>query len=227
LVQASDGGYALAGYTWSYGYGLTDLWLLKTDASGILQWNRAYGGTGFDAAYALVKTPSGRYALAGFTDSYGAGGSDFWLVRTDGSGTMLFNKTYGGTGEDIARALVQTSDGGYALAGYTNSSGAGDYDFWLIKTDWTGNEQWNKTYGGTSYDGAYALVQTVDGGYALAGGSYSWGAGSCDMLLIKTDVESGLAWVDSSADAIWLHRGATDVYWNFVRIRIWKPKPTP
>jgi hypothetical protein len=88
---------------------------------------------------------------------------------------------------------------------------------------------WNKTYGGTNDDGAYALVQTNDGGYALAGDTFSFGAGNRDFWLVKTDasgdfggVESGLAWVDSSANTITLYRVAKDTYWNYVRVRLWE-----
>jgi hypothetical protein len=144
---------------------------------------------------------------------------------------MQWNKTYGGTDKDYAAALVQTSDGGYALAGGTTSFGSGLDDFWLVKTDSSGDQQWNKTYGGTAYDFGNDLVQTTDGGYALAGGTYSFGAGISDFWLIKTDdngnvgsVESGLAWAYSSVNTITLYRGATDTNWNYVRVRIWKPK---
>jgi hypothetical protein len=187
-------------------------------------WSKTYGGTNFDRANALVQTTDGGYALAGVTQSFGAGSSDSWLVKTDSAGNVLWNQTYGGTNSDGTNALVQTSDGGYALAGYTASFGAGGYDFWLVKTDSTGNTLWNKTYGGTGDDWAYALVQTSDGGYALAGYTASFGAGGGDVWLVKTDVESGLAWADSSANTITLYRGATDAWWNFVRVRIWQVK---
>jgi hypothetical protein len=87
--------------------------------------------------------------------------------------------------------------------------------------------QWSKTYGGTNTDEAWALVQTVDGGYALAGITGSFGAGNGDAWLVKTDVESGLAWIDSTADTITLYRGATDAFWNFIRVRLWEPRQTP
>jgi hypothetical protein len=103
-----------------------------------MQWNQTYGGTKTDEAYALVQASDGGYALAGLTNSFGAGNYDFWLVKTDASGAMQWSKTYGGTGDDEAYALVQASDGGYALAGLTNSLGAGNYDFWLVKTDAAG-----------------------------------------------------------------------------------------
>jgi hypothetical protein len=116
-------------------------------------WNRTYGGTNGDQAYALVQTADGGYALAGYTNSFGAGGYDFWLVKTDASGTVQWNRTYGGSNEnDFVTVLMQTVDGGYALAGDTYSFGVGNADAWLVKTDASGNMQWNKTYGGTDYD---------------------------------------------------------------------------
>jgi hypothetical protein len=192
-------------------------------------WNRTYGGTKDDEAYSLVQTGDGGYALAGQTNSSGAGGYDAWLVKTDANGNMLWNKTYGGTGWDGATSLVQTGDGGYALAGQTNSFGAGSNDFWLVKTDANGNMLWNKTYGGTGDDGAYSLVQTGDGGYALAGYTKSSGAGGYDAWLVKTDAsgnigESGLVWVGSTSNSIILYRGAADPCWNYVRVQIWKHK---
>jgi hypothetical protein len=267
LVETVDGGYALAGLTLSYGAGSGDFWLVKTDSAGDAQWNKTYGGTGGEWARALVETVDGGYALAGQTGSFGAGSGDFWLVKTDSAGDAQWNKTYGGTGTDRAFALVATVDGGYALAGQTGSFGAGSGDFWLVKTDATGNALWNRTYGGTGEDYAYALVQTSDGGYALAGngfanlvktdasGNMQWNmsyegeaqalvqtgdggyalAGDTgyygDFWLVKTDVETGftygLSWVDSTADSITLYRGSTDPYWNYVRVRLWKPRNTP
>ena len=155
--------------------------------TGPQEWSKTYGGPNVDATDALVKTSDGGYAVVGYTASFGAGSRDAWLVKTDWAGNELWNQTYGGPNDDFACALVQTSDGGYALAGYTKSFGAGGLDFWLVKTDASGIVQWNRTYGGTGADVAYALVQTSDGGYALAGYTYSFGAGSADAWLVKTD----------------------------------------
>ena len=186
LVQTSDGGYALAGHTESFGAGWADFWLVKTDSSGNMLWNKTYGGTKDDGGMSLVRTSDGGYALTGYTESFGAGLADFWLVKTDSSGNMLWNKKYGGADLDVAESLVQTSDGGYALAGHTFSFGVGSSDFWLVKTDSSGNMLWNKTYGGANDDGADSLVQTTDGGYALAGRTFSFGVGSSDFWLVKT-----------------------------------------
>ena len=211
LVQTSDGGYALAGVTGSFGAGESDFWLVKTDANGNEEWNKTYGGTGSDFARALVRTVDGGYALAGSTASFGAGYWDIWLVKIDAAGNEEWNQTYGGTSDDGVGALVQTVDGGYALAGGTYSFGAGSSDFWLVKTDAAGTMQWNRTYGGIDTDRAYALVETVDGGYALAGHTYSFGAGESDFWLVKTDASGnaqwnktygGTSWDDESAQAL-------------------------
>ncbi len=194
LVQTVDGGYVLAGRTGSFGAGSNDFWLVKVDALGNLQWNRTYGGAGNDEAEALVQAGDGGFAVAGRTTSFGSGNGDFWLVRTNVNGDTIWNKTYGGISDDIAEALIQTGDGGFVIVGGTQSFGAGNYDVWLVKTDASGNALWNRTYGGGSLDSAEAVVQTVDGGYLIAGATWSVGAGNGDVWLIKTDVSGNVQW---------------------------------
>ena len=189
MVKTNDGGYALVGFTRSFGAGRTDFWLVKVDSEGVLQWNQTYGGAGDDSAHAVVQTSDGGYALAGSTTSFGSGNSDFWLLKVDSQGNMEWNKTFGGTGTDNAVSLVKTSDGGYALAGYTNSLGAGNNDVWVVKTDSFGNLVWSQTYGGASADYAYSIIQVSDGGYVLAGNTASFGAGSTDIYLVKIGTE--------------------------------------
>jgi hypothetical protein len=226
MIQTADGGYALAGTTASFGSGYTDAWLVKTDASGNMMWNKTYGETGGDGAYSIVQTTDGGYALAGVTYSFGAGNADFWLVKTDGYGNTQWNQTYGGTDYEYANSVAQTADGGYVLAGTTTSLSANVTSFWLVKTDGYGNTQWNQTYGETGDNEASSMVQTKDGGYELGGYTDSSGAGGYDFWLVKTGLESGLAWTDLTANALTLYRGATDAYWNFVRVQIWQ-KRTP
>ncbi len=194
LIQTSDGGYALAGSTKSKGAGGSDFWLVKTDGQGNKVWDKTFGGKYWDWAYSLIQTSDGGYALAGYTKSKGAGKSDFCLVKTDGQGNKVWDKTFGGKDWDWAYSLIQTSDGGYALAGYTESKGAGGIDFWLVKTDGQGNKVWDKTFGGKYLDRAYSLIQTSDGGYALAGYTYSKGAGKSDFCLVKTDGQGNKVW---------------------------------
>jgi hypothetical protein len=188
LVQTSEGGYALAGPTRSYGSGENDFWLVKTDASGNMQWDETYGvGTGTqahdDTPNSLVQTADGGYAIAGKS------GAAFSLVKTDSLGNLVWNKTYAGS---TAYSLVQTADGGYAMAGFISDVSE---DFWLVRTDANGNMQWNKTYGGTNSDVAHSLVQTADGGFAIAGTTWSFGAGGlCKPLLVKVDAYGNLQW---------------------------------
>jgi ribosomal protein S11 len=178
--------------TVSFGAGSYDIFLLKTDANGNIIWAKTYGGTGYDEAYSVQQTSDGGYIVAGYTRSFGAGYDDVFLVKTDASGNIIWAKTYGGTGYDKARSVQQTSDGGYIVAGYTRSFGAGNYDFFLIKTDANGNIQWAKTYGGTDIDWASSVQQTSDGGYIVAGRTNSFGADSVDIFLVKTDANGNI-----------------------------------
>jgi len=224
VVQTSDGGYTLAGSTYSFGAGQSDFWLVKTDSAGNMLWNRTYGGTNDDGAYSVVQTFDDGYAIAGSTESYGAGSADFYLVKTDSSGNEQWNKTYGGDDADGAYSVVETGDGGYAIAGLTASYGAGGSDFWLVKTDPVGNMQWSQTYGGANDEHDCSVVQTFDDGYAIAGETWLYGAESADFWLVKTDTENGLAWTGLTNYTIILYRGETDPYWNYVRVRIWTIK---
>jgi hypothetical protein len=163
--------------------------IISVGASSEL-WSQTYGGTGGEVAYSLVVTSDGGFAIAGYTESFGAGDADFWLIKTDAYGNVEWNQTYGGSQYEYARSLVETSDGGFALAGYVIPSGAGQ-DFYVVKTDVDGNMQWNKTYGGEHTDIAYSLVETSDGGYAIAGHS---GWMFQDFLLIKIDADGNMMW---------------------------------
>jgi len=198
LIVTSDGGYALVGDIIIIPEGCVDprhipydCWLVKTDASGNVEWNQTYAEIDHDRAWSLVETADGGYAIGGSTSSFGAGGYDFWLIKTDNYGNVEWNQTYGGAEDDFAHSLVKTPDGGYALTGYTKSFGAGDRDFWLIKTDEVGNMEWNQTYGGTEEEIANSLIATSDGGYAIAGGTYSFGIEGGNFWLLKSD-ESGI-----------------------------------
>jgi len=192
VIQTSDGGFLLTGDTSSYGAGSNDAYLVKTDANGEMQWNKTYGGSLNESACLVWPTSDGGYALACITNSYGAGDYDAWLLKIDANGNMLWNKTYGGTGDDSGYIAIQTADGGYILCAMTNSFGAGNYDNWLIKTDSFGNMLWNKTYGGTGIDIPGGLILTADGGYAIV--SFSGSFGGFKGWLIKTDSSGNMLW---------------------------------
>jgi hypothetical protein len=187
LIQTSDGGYAIAGFTNSFGAGRGDVYFVKLDANGNLQWTKTIGGPDYDRGESLIQTSDGGYAIAGFTRSFGAGEADVYVVKLDANGNLQWTKTIGGTEIDFGHSLIQTSDSGYAITGKTNSFGAGDYDVYVVKLDANGNLQWTKTIGGPEYDRGESLIQTSDGGYAIAGFTYSFGAGWADVYVVKLD----------------------------------------
>lgn len=189
IQLTGDNGYVVAGQYSS------DAWLLKIDCNGNKIWDKSFDSTAMDLAGSVQQTSDGGYILAGWTKSgapYPTGGlsQDVWLIKTDANGNYIWDKKFGGTGFDGAFSVKQINDGGYIIAGYTDSFGAGNQDAWIIKTDGNGNEVWDKTFGGSKYDTAYDVIQTDGGGYAVAAYACSYNStGYSDALFIKTDAE--------------------------------------
>jgi hypothetical protein len=194
LIQTSDGGYVIAGYTASFGAGKADVYLVKLDANGNLQWTKTIGGKEEDVGFSLIQTSDSGYAIAGTTTSFGAGGKDVYVVKLDAHGNLQWTKTIGGPNDDWGSSLIQTSDGGYAITGLTGSFGAGGLDVYVVKLDAHGNLQWTKTIGGKSDEFGTSLIQTSEGGYAIAGSTKSFGAGEWDVYVVKLDANGNLQW---------------------------------
>lgn len=198
-LKTADGGFAIGGWTYSFGSDsptYDDLFIIKLDANGIVQWQKAYGGGKYEGAYSIQLTADGGYVAAGVTSSFSDNGSrDAWVVKLDANGNIQWQKTYGSTsGWDEADSIQQTSDGGYIVAGQTASWGAGGFDAWVLKLDANGNIQWQKAYGGSGDDDAASVAQTADGGYIVAGDTYSFGAGGYDAWILKLDEAGNIQW---------------------------------
>src|ERR1035437_7667261 len=180
VIQTYDKGYVFAGSTTSYGSGNSDAYILKTDSLGVMLWQKTFGDINIDQAYSIKETTDSGLVIAGFTNSFGYGGYDMYVIKTDKNGNAIWTKTYGGTNWDFAYSIEPTTDGGYIIAGGTYSFGKGNEDMYLVKTNSTGDTLWTKTYGGANEDEAKSVKQTTDGGYMTVGYSENTIAGRND-----------------------------------------------
>jgi hypothetical protein len=194
--QTSDGGYIIAGSSWSLGAGNYDYYLVKTDANGDTLWTRTYGGSLADECSSVRQTSDGGYILAGNTSSFGAGDADLYVVKTDADGDTLWTRTYGGGAYDYGSDVQQTSDGGYIIAAGTYSFGGSDLDPWLVKMDASGDTLWTRLYPGyleTQTAQFAAVQQTSDGGY-IAVGRTEVERRRYDIYVVKTDAVGDTLW---------------------------------
>jgi hypothetical protein len=192
VQQTQDGGYIISGSTWSFGVGQEDIYVIKTDSLGDTLWTKTFGGTNWDRSRSVQQTQDGGYIISGWSQSFGNGLPDVYLIKTDASGDTVWTKVHGGTSADESFCVRQTSDGGYISVGRTNSYGAGDFDVYLVKTDALGDTMWTKTFGSTFIDYGICVQQTSDQGYVVVGMNGSLPGG--DIYLIKTD---------SLGDSLW------------------------
>lgn len=203
VQQTTDGGYIIAGETFSFGNGSADIWLLKTDANGDTVWTKTYGGDTLDIGYSIQLTSDSGYIIVGETSSFGAGMSDIWLLKIGVNGDTIWTKTYGGIAGDVGYSVQQTLDGGYIIVGVTSSFGASGTDIWLLKTDANGDTSWTKRYGGRNDDRGYSVQQTLDSGYIIAGETRSFGIGENDIWLLKTDALGDTVWTKTYGCPLW------------------------
>lgn len=195
VKQTLDGGYIITGSTSSFGQGNTDMYLLKLDSMGVKKFETSFGGVSNEVGKSVVQLSDSSYVIAGFTSSTGVGGYDIFLVKTDKTGALLWQKTIGGTDWDFAYSMESTTDGGFIIAGTTYSFGRGNADGFIVKTDGNGNLVWQKTYGGLNDDEFKSVIQTADGNYALTGYTKSY-----------NDIDSGDVWIfklDAIGDSTW------------------------
>lgn len=227
LVQTQDGGYALTGYAMSddgdgsVNRGFHDNWLLKLDATGNIEWEKSYGFSGHDHSYDLLETEDEGFFFVGFLDITSAradgntekhnsltrhGVGEFWGTKIDAKANLQWRGYFGGTNNDRAHSVVRADDGGYVMAGFTESedfdvkNARGSYDFWVIKVDDKGNLVWENSFGGTGIERAQDISQTADGGYIITGNTFSndidvsKNHGESDVWLLKIDVDGNKVW---------------------------------
>ncbi|MBI2930018.1 MAG: hypothetical protein HYY16_00075 [Planctomycetes bacterium] len=193
IRSTSDGGYVMAGYTDTWSVAQIDFWLVKTTADGTPVWQKAYGAPGNDWAYAVSPTTDNAFVAAGICTPGST--TDAWVVKVNATnGNLIWEKRYGGAENEEAKAVFQTADGGYLVAGNTNSFGAGAHDAWMMKLNADGTVAWSKTYGGASNDQIRSMVRTADGGAIAAGYTNSFGAGSEDVWVLKVDSAGDVDW---------------------------------
>jgi hypothetical protein len=223
IQQTIDGGYIAAGYAMSIdgdvsgNHGAFDLWIVKLDETGTIQWQKSLGGSNFDYAFSIRQTTDGGYIVAGETESNDGDVSgnhgtsyDYWVVKLNTAGNILWQKCLGGSGGEVAHSIQQTSDGGYIVAGFTWLSNDGDvtgnhgdFDEWIVKLDTAGIFQWQKCLGGSGRETAFSIKQTNDGGYIVAGNSNSndgdvtGNHGDYDYWIVKLDKSGDIEWQKS------------------------------
>ena len=227
LVQTSDGGYALTGYAMSddgdgsNNEGFHDNWIVKVDAFGTIEWEKSFGFSGHDHSYDILQTEDDGLFFTGFLDITSAradgntekgnsltrhGVGEFWGSKIDANGNLQWRGYYGGTNNDRSHAVVRSDDGGFVMSGFTESSdfdinnSRGSYDFWVVKIDNTGNLVWQHTFGGTGIERAQDIAKTNDGGFVIAGNTFSNDVdisknnGESDIWLVKIDALGNLVW---------------------------------
>ena len=227
VIQTRDGGYAVVGYAMSddgdgsNNEGFHDNWILKLDSSGNVMWEKSFGFSGHDHSYDVVETADGGFFFSGFLDVTSSGGAgnegkggyltrhgvgEFWGTKLDAQGNLEWRRYFGGTNNDRSYGVVQADDGGFVLAGASESDDfdvtdpKGSYDFWVLKVSNQGELLWQRSFGGTGIDKAYGIAKTLDGAYVVAGNTFSADTdisknnGESDVWLIKVSDTGALIW---------------------------------
>jgi len=199
-----DDGYIIVGYTFSFGYGEMDVWLIKTDSHGDTLWTKTFGGVNYDRGYSVEQTTDGGYIISGFTDLGNT--NNLYLIKTDENGDTLWTRFHGGNHYENGHCVLQTSDGGYISTGFTFSFGLGvpwRSNVYLIKTDSNGDTLWTRNFGGSDDDEGWVVQETSDDGFIIIGDTWSFQPGNSYMYLIKTDINGNVLWTKLHGGPHW------------------------
>ncbi|MBF0520688.1 MAG: hypothetical protein HQK92_13320 [Nitrospirae bacterium] len=205
IRQTSDGGYIISGNKVRVSDDIVEILFIKLDSDGLVKWSKTYGKGGQSFSFSTQETTDGGYIVSGYSNAFGAGGMDVWVFKLNKSGDTEWQKSYGGTGNDYAYSVIQTSDGGYLVTGSTNSFGSGGYDMWVLKLKSEGSIAWQNAYGGKNDDSAtsYSAYETASWGYIVSGNTKSYGVGGADfwVVTIASDGTSGTFTTKTNATA--------------------------
>lgn len=228
IAQTVDGGFIITGFSMSndgdasVNAGIQDKWILRLDATGNILWEKSFGFSGSDQAYSVIPTSDNGFMMVGFLDITASGGAgndfsnatqhgvgEFWAHKLDANGNLEWRRYFGGTNNDRAYDVLETSDGGYIIAGAAESNDfdisdpKGSYDYWVIKINSSGTLIWEKSFGGSEIDICYAIAQTSDGNFVLAGdsrsadGDITGARGNADFWILKIDPNGNTIWQKS------------------------------
>lgn len=201
IQQTDDKGYIVAGDTWVFSRKGTCLWVLKLRPDGTIEWQKTYEIGLYNCADSIRQTGDGGYVVTGHTDPFGTGNLDVWVLKLNSDGTVEWQKSYSGMDYDRAFSIQQTNDGGYTVAGETESFGTGRFDAWVLKLNPDGTPAWQKTYGGLKSDNMFSIQQTGDGGYIVAGETKSFSAGWTTAWVLKLSPDGTVEWQKSYGTA--------------------------
>lgn len=211
IMETGDGGFLAYGYTQSFEAGRADLWLVKLNADGTVAWENTYGGSSFDGG-SVIATSDGGFIVGGYTESFGAGQGDAWVLKLNADGSIAWQNTYGGSGYEGLNGIVETSTGDYLAAGFTN--GAGSEDLWLLKLNSSGGILWQNRYGGAQRERAQAITDTGDGSYLVVGYTDSFSVGWTDVWLLDVNDDGTLnyqkTYGGSGGDAVFIVTPTSD-----------------
>jgi len=214
MQRTVDGGYILAGNTNSFGSGVPNGWVIKTNSTGDSVWSCAFGTDYEDELWAVQQTADGGYSLSGILGLSSPAHSDGWLIRLNANGDSLWTRTYGTGDYEGFRALDVTSDGGFVMAGYQALSPDYHTKMWLVRTDADGDTLWTRKFGGIYYEDCYSVEQASDGGFILAGWTSSYGVGNYDWWMVRVNADGDSLWSTTYGDVYqnqaWLMRQTSD-----------------
>lgn len=194
IKKTADGGYILVGYTGSFGEGASDIWVIKLNKDGDIEWQKTYGESDVENSYSIIETSDGGYIVSGRKHYLSDNRQIYLIAKINSLGELEWKKLYGTTGGMATYSMAKTDNDGFVVAGYTDSLGTNSLDIILLKFDALGNIEWQKAYSGTGDDLAYSVIKTSSGGYFLTGYSNSTEDGSYDIIALVLDGSGNIIW---------------------------------